>query len=166
MAKIYQFPGNKRIKEFKSPKYIGEHSMLRSVMETLILTYEDKIQELKGYQEEITALDGLALKNPKEVLKQVKILHRLFLNYGISCNFFEFFTKGELQILYYNESNYIYVVENEDLKAARSLTVGEFIQEFEGYPFSLCIETALLEIFENQINNLEITIATLKNTEV
>jgi len=166
MAKIYQFPTNKRINNLKAPQYSSEHSMLKSVMETLILTYEEKIKELEVYREEIKALDGLTLKTPKEVLKQVKVLQNLFLKYGISCNFFKFYTKGELQVLYYNESNSIYVAKNETIKEAKNLTVGEFIQEFEGYPFSLCIESALLEIFDNQINNLEITIMILKNTEV
>lgn len=166
MTKVYQFPGNKRVNNNKTPQYSPEHSMLKRMMEMLILTYEDKIQELEAYKEEIKALDGLALKSPKEVLKQVKTLKKLFFKYGISCNFFKFFTKGEQQILYYNESDSIYVVKNENLKEARNLTVGEFIQEFEGYPFSLCIETALLEIFENQMNNLETTITTLKNTQI
>lgn len=166
MAKVYQFPTNKRINSFKAPSYSPDHSMLSSMMESLVLTYEEKIRELEAYKEEIKNLDGLALKTPKEVLKQVKILQKLFLKYGISCNFFKFFTKGELQILYYNESNSIYVIENENLEKARKLTTGEFIQEFEGYPFSLCIEAAVLEIFENQIQNLTITITTLKNTQV
>lgn len=166
MAKVYQFPTNKQRNHNKAPHYSPDHAMLKSLMETLILTYEDKIKELEAYKDEIKALDGLALKTPKEVLKQVKALQKLFLKYGISCNFFKFYTKGEVQILYYNESNSIYVIKNENLKEARNLKTGEFIQEFEGYPFSLCIETAVLEIFENQINKLEITISTLKNTQI
>lgn len=166
MAKVYQFPSNKQVKNHKIPQYSSEHSMLQSMMESLVLTYEEKIKELEAYKEEIKALDGLSLKTPREVLKQVKVLQKLLLKYGMSCNFFKFFTKGDVQILYYNESNTIYVVKNENLKEARDLTAGEFIQEFEGYPFSLSIEAAVLEIFENQINNLQITITTLKNTQI
>lgn len=166
MAKVYQFPTNKRVNSYKGSNYSPDHSMLVSMMETLVLTYEEKIKELEAYREEIKKLDGLALKTSKEVLKQVKILQNLFLKYGISCNFFKFFTKDELQILYYNESNSIYVIKNENLNEARKLSAGEFIQEFEGYPFSLCIETAILDIFDNQIQNLTITVTTLKNTQI
>lgn len=166
MAKVYQFPSNKPVKNQKIPQYSAEHSMLQSMMESLVLTYEEKIKELETYKEELKALDGLSLRTPREVLKQVKALQKLLLKYGMSCNFFKFFTKEDMQVLYYNESSTIYVIKNENLKEAKSLTAGEFIQEFEGYPFSLSIEAAVLEIFETQINNLQITITTLKNTEI
>lgn len=172
MAKVYQFPTHKegqKIKERKKAKqaqFSPEYSMLQSMMESLILTYEEKIKELETYKQELKTLDGLSLKTPKDVLKEVKVLQKRLLEYGLSCNFFKFFTKEEMQILYYNESSTLYVVKNENLKEARSLTTGAFIQEFEGYPFSLCIEEAILEIFDNQMKELEITIKTLKNTEI
>ena len=172
MAKVYQFPTHREDQKRKEKQrgkgnlFSPEYSMLKSMMESLIITYEEKIKELESYKQELKALDGLSLKTPKEVLKEVKILQKRFLEYGLSCNFFKFFTKNDIQILYYNDASTIYVIKNNNLKEATSLTVGTFIQEFEGYPFSLCIEEAILEIFDNQMKELEITVKTLKNTEI
>lgn len=167
MGKVYQFPVNKRINTYKAPnKYSPDRSMICDLIETLILTYEERIKELETYKEEIKQVDGLGLKNPKAVLKQVKVLQKLFLKYGISCNFFKFYTKDNLEVRYYNESDSVYVIQEGDVSTAKRLSVGEFIQYFEGYPFSVAIEEAILDIFNQQINQLSITIKTIKNTEI
>ena len=56
------------------------------------------------------------------------------------------------------------ILKDNKLDEARKITVGEFIVEFEGYPFSLFIDDEVLKIFDNQIERLNITIDTLKNT--
>ena len=124
------------------------------------------IEELNRYKKEISALDGMAMKSPREIIKEGRALQKRFLSYGITCNFFRFFTKGNQEILYYNESNSIYVVTDHRVDQARRISVGEFISEFESYPFTLSIEQAIMEIFDSQINQLEITISTLKNTQI
>ena len=166
MGKVYPFPGKKKANPYKEASYSANTELLKELMDTLVLTYEDKIEELKGYREEIKKLDGLAFKSPKEVSKEVKKLNQLFLNYGITCNYFKFYTKQNQEILYYNDSNSIYVIKNNKLNEASKITVGEFISEFEGYPFSLTIDAEVLRIFDEQIHKLNITIDTLKNTRV
>lgn len=166
MGKVYQFPTNKRRVETRAKGYSKDTGLLNELMETLILTYEDKIEELQGYKREIKALDGMAMKSPREVIKEVKALQKRFLEYGLTCNFFRFFTKENQEILYYNESSCIYVIGDHKMDQARRISVGEFISEFEGYPFTLNIEQAIMEIFDSQINQLETTITTLKNTQV
>lgn len=164
MGKVYPFPNKKNTNPYRQANYSPNMALLREFMDTLVLTYEDKIDELKGYKEKIKKLDGLALKSPKEVSKEVKRLKQLFLEFGITCNYFKFFTKQNQEILYYNESNSIYVIKDNKLDEARKITVGEFIVEFEGYPFSIFIDDEVLKIFDNQIERLNITIDTLKNT--
>lgn len=166
MGKVYQFPTQRKTPAYKEAKYQQDFGMLRDLMETLVLTYEDKIEELNQYKREISALDGMTLKSPREVTKEVKKLRKMFSDFGITCNFFKFFTKDNLEILYYNESESVYAVKDNKVEEAKRMSVGEFIQEFEGYPFSLSIDAAVTRIFDTQVNNLNITIATLKNTQV
>lgn len=166
MGKVYQFPNKKKAEDYKRPLYSENATFLKDLIEALIETYEEKIKELNQYKDDISRLHGKVLKSPKQVAKEVKSLHHQFLSYGISCNFFRFDTRNKLEILYYSESDNIYIVENEKLEDAKRISVGEFIREFEGYPFSLNIDDAVLRIFDTQINQLHITISTLKNTEV
>lgn len=166
MGKVYPFPTKKKVDANKRPGYQGQTGYIQDLMDTLVLTYEDKIEELKGYKEEIKKLDEKSFKSPREVSKEVKSLKQIFFNFGITCNYFKFFTKQNQEILYYTESNSVYVIKDQKINDARKLTVGEFIGEFEGYPFTLCIDAEVIRIFDNQINKLNITIETLKNTRV
>ncbi|MBE6024170.1 MAG: hypothetical protein E7231_13410 [Cellulosilyticum sp.] len=166
MGKVYTFPTKKKTNPYQEAAYSANTALLRELMETLILTYEDKIKELEGYKEEIKRLDGLSFKSPKEVSREVKKLNQRFLNYGITCNYFKFYTKQNQEILYYNDTNSIYVIKNNKVEEARKITVGEFIGEFEGYPFSLTIDAEILRIFDNQMSKLNTTIDTLKNTRI
>ena len=50
------------------------------------------IEELNRYKKEISALDGMAMKSPREIIKEGRALQKRFLSYGITCNFFRFFT--------------------------------------------------------------------------
>ena len=79
MGKVYPFPNKKNTNPYRQANYSPNMALLREFMDTLVLTYEDKIDELKGYKEKIKKLDGLALKSPKEVSKEVKRLKQLFL---------------------------------------------------------------------------------------
>lgn len=166
MGKVYPFPGKKQNNPYKPASYSNDNRILQELMDTLVLTYEEKIEDLKAYKEEIQKLDGLSFKSPKEVSKEVKHIKQTFLKYGITCNYFKFYTKDNQEILYYNESNSIYVIKDQKINEAKKLSVGEFIGAFEGYPFSLTIDDEVLKIFDNQINNLKITIDTLKNTRI
>ncbi len=166
MGKVYPFPSKKKVNTNTGSRYSSQTGFITELMDTLVQTYEDKIEELKGYKEEIKALDGKNLKSPKEVSKEVKALKQLFSNFGITCNYFKFYTKQNQEILYYTEANSIYVIKDQKINEAIKITVGDFISEFEGYPFSLSIDAEVLRIFDNQINRLNITIETLKNTRV
>lgn len=166
MGKVCPFPENKKKKYQQELKYSSQTMFLKELIDTLILTYEEKIETLKEYKEKIEQLDGLTCKSPKEVSKQVKQLNDQFLEMGISCNYFKFFTKQNQAILYYSDGSGVFVIKNAKLDQAIKLTVGEFINEFEGYPFSLTLDDEILRIFDKQINKLEITIDTLKNTSV
>ena len=166
MGKVYPFPTKKKVDAYTRPGYSNQTGLVRELMDTLVLTYEDKIEELKGYKEEIKSLDGKGFKSPKEVSKEVKSLKQIFFGFGITCNYFKFYTKQNQEILYYTESNSIYIIKDQKINEARKISVGEFIGEFEGYPFTLCIDAEVLRIFDNQINRLNITIETLKNTRV
>lgn len=166
MGKVYPFPTNGKKKVQQESRYSSQTAFLKELMETLIVTYEDKIEVLEGYKEKVEQLDGLSCKSPKEVSREIKKLNKSFLEIGISCNYFKFYTKQDQEILYYTDASSIFVVKNGKLNEARKLTVGEFISEFEGYPFSLSIDEEVKRIFDNQINRLRITIETLKNTSV
>lgn len=166
MGKVYPFPENKKKKYQQESRYSSQTIFLKELIDTLILTYEEKIDTLKDYKKKIERLEGLACKSPKEVSKQVKHLNSQFLEMGISCNYFKFFTKQNKAILYYSDGSGVFVIKNNKLDQAIKVTVGEFINEFEGYPFTLVLDDEVMRIFDKQINKLEITIDTLKNTSV
>lgn len=166
MGKVYPFPTKKKADTYTRPNYSSQTGLIRELMDTLVLTYEDKIEELKKYRQQIENLDGKSFKSPREVSKEVKALKQLFEDFGITCNYFKFYTKHNQEILYYTQSSSVYLIKNQKMNDARKMAVGEFIGEFEGYHFNLCIDAEVLRIFDNQINRLNITIETLKNTRV
>lgn len=166
MGKVYPFPENKKKKYQQAVSHSSETMFLKELIETLIYTYEDKIESLKDYKKQIQHLEGLTCKSPKELIKQVKEINGQFLEMGISCNYFEFFTKQNQAILYYTDGSGVFIIKNNKLDEAVKVSIGEFISVFEGYPFTLVLDTEVMRIFDNQINKLEITIDTLKNTNV
>lgn len=166
MGKVYPFPEHKNKKYQQELGYSSQSVFLKELIDTLILTYEEKIETLKECKKKIERLDGLACKSPKEVSKQVKYLNSQFLEMGISCNYFKFFTKQNQEVLYYSDASGVFVIKNRKIDQAIKLTVGEFINEFNGYPFSLALDDEIMRIFDKQISKLEITIDTLKNTSV
>ena len=92
MGKVYPFPENKKKKYEQASNHSSQTMFLKELIETLIYTYEEKIEMLKDYKKEI--------------------------------------------------------------------------RRFEGYPFTLALDVEVMRIFDHQINKLEITIDTLKNTSV
>lgn len=166
MGKVYPFPTRKKVDVYTRASYSNQSGLVIELIDALVLTYEDKIEELRGYKEEIKKLDRKNFKSPREVSKEVRALKQTFAEFGITCNYFKFFTKRNQEVLYYTESNSIYIIKDQKIDQARNMKVGEFIETFEGYPFTLCIDAEVLRIFDNQINRLKITIDTLKNTRV
>ena len=168
MAKIYQFADHKREKQINQPKYreAYDKEYIGHLMDTLILTYKQRIYDLQTYKKEIAKENGKQIKGPKELLKTVKMLRQMLDAYGISCNFFRFFTIKDLEVIYYNETQLVYVVKSNDHNQGMTYSVGEFIAQYEGFPFTLHLDSALFNIFDKQIERLQITIETLKNTEV
>ena len=168
MAKIYQFEEHKREKQIKQPKYSETYDkeLINNLMDTLILTYEQRISDLQAYKKEIAKKNGKQLKGPRELLKTVKMLKQMLESYGVSCNFFRFYTIKDLEVIYYNETSLVYVVKRNDHNQGMTYSVGEFIAQYEGFPFTLDLDSALFNIFDKQIERLQITIETLNNTEV
>lgn len=168
MGKIYRFPSKRQStgRGNINPVQNEASRMLGQLMDTLVATYEERIRVLEGYKREIMRLNGLSLKGPKDVLKEVKALQQLFGSYGVSCNFFKFYSRNHLEIIYYNESDLICVYSDGLKEEGLTYTTGEFMQSFAGYPFTLNLDEVLLNLFDKQINNLNITIETLNNTQV
>lgn len=168
MGKIYKFPLRRQNLGYEqiNPRQNETNRILGQLMDTLITTYKDRVQVLEGYKKEIMRLNGLSLKGPKDLLKEVKALQKLFGSYGISCNFFKFYSREHLEVIYYNESDLLCVYKDDLKDEGLTYTTGEFIQNFAGYSFTLNLDEALLNLFDKQINNLNITIETLNNTQV
>lgn len=168
MAKIYQFSQCKREKETKAllNRAAPDKDLICHLIDTLILTYKKRIEELETYKKEIAKENGRIFKSPRELLKGVRIMQQMLLGYGISCNFFRFYTLRSLEVIYYNETSLIYVVEQAEHNKGMTYSMGEFITAFEGYHFQLNLDQALFNIFNKQIDNLKITIETLDHTEV
>lgn len=168
MAKIYQFPDSKKQGRGSgaSNPHTANKQMMGELIELLIITYEQRIEALTSYKQEIAKQNGASLKGPREVMKKVKTLQKLFITYGISCNFFKFYTLNEMDVIYYNETSLIYIAKREDGREGMTYTMGEFIAQYEGYPFTLHLDQALFDVFDKQISDLRITIQTLENTQV
>lgn len=168
MAKIYEFSQHKKQKEIKAlaEKKIADKDLICNLIETLILTYKKRIEELEHYKKEIAKENGRNFNSPRELVKGVKYMEKLLLDYGISCNFFRFYTFNDLEVFYYNETSLIYVIKQGRAEKGMTYSTGEFIAAFEGFHFRLDLDHALFEIFNKQIENLKITIETLTNTEV
>ena len=164
MGKIYPFPVKKKANNKHKQISTEQSAFLEELIEILIETYKEKIEDLREQQLEIRKWDGKTFKSPKEISKGVKEVNTLFLELGIKCNYFKFFTKENQEILYYHMSNTVYVVKNQNIEYVQKLSIGEFIAAFEGYPFSLAINEEVLALFEKQIEKLEITIEILNNT--
>lgn len=165
MGKIYQFPGHKRINTYKPPTYTEKQSEMEHLMYMLIETYKQRIEEIKGYAEEIKSLNGKSIKNPKDLLKEVRSINKLFYKYGISSNFYRFVTLEDTQVLYFNDRQLIYVFREGREKEAKEYTTGEFINNFEQYKFNLMLDEAICKIFDKQISELSTTIKVLENTQ-
>lgn len=168
MAKIYQFPGDKGKKINKPPAYnlAPNKELIHNLMEVLVLTYEQKIAQLESCKANIQDEDGANVKSSKELIKKVKHLQAKLKEYGVTCNFFRFFTKHNIEVIFYNDTQILYVIKEGNREKGLTYTIGEFIQEFEGYPFTLRLEKALLDVFDQQIDHLKITIETLNNTQI
>lgn len=165
MGKIYQFPGHKRINTYKPAAYSEKQNEMESLMYVLIETYKQRIKEVKGYAKEIQDLNGKSIKSPKELIKEVRSINKLFYKYGISSNFYRFVTLKDTQVLYFNDRQLIYVFKEGREKDAKEYTVGEFISEFEPYKFNLMLDEAICKIFDRQVAELETTIKVLENTQ-
>lgn len=168
MGKVYQFPNNDKEKERRIAAYNQQpdKELIYSLINTLIETYEQRINELIGYRQEITKENNRHFKGPRELLKQGKYLHEMLTRYGIASRFFRFYTLQGLEVIYYTKTPVIDVIKQQDSHYKVSYTVGEFIAHFEGYPFTVNLDNAFFEIFDEQISRLETTIDTLKNTHV
>ncbi len=166
MGKIYHFPEHKRYNSYKAPVPSEDQQLLMSMMNALVATYQEKIVQLEGYKQEISALNETKCETAKEVLQLVRQMQKLFFKYGVYCNFYRFHTLNDLHILYFNDTNLIYTFENNHRIDMNPYTPSQFEEQFSDYPFTLSLEGEVFEAFDNQIQDLRITITTLTNTQI
>lgn len=166
MGKIYEFPSNKLNNEHKSPAYLENKSMIENVIYALIESYKKRIEEIEASQKKLETINGTHVKNPKEMLKLVKEVNKQFDQYGILSNYHHFVTLEDTEVLYFNDTHLIYVYREEEKEKAKYFTVGEFIQEFEYYKFTLLLDETIYKALNEQITKLQITITTLENTQI
>lgn len=167
MAKIYQFPDKQQKSKFKNQTmYTEEQMLLKNVVTVLIEGYKQRIEEVENYKVSLEEMDGTSIKNAKELTKLVKELNAMFYKYGISTNYYRFVTHRNIEVLYFTDKKLVYVYEENKEDKARSLTIGDFIDEFECYKFTLLLDEEVYKLLDKQIEELNITIKTLTNTKV
>ncbi|MHC1748902.1 MAG: hypothetical protein AB9856_11240 [Cellulosilyticaceae bacterium] len=167
MAKIYQFPDQRNNKKpTGQAMYTDEQMFLKNVITVLIDGYTKKIGEIEEYKKDLKEMDGIPVKNPKDLTKLVKELNKMFYKYGISTNYYRFVTHQNIEVLYFTDRKLVYVYEEDKVDEARSLSIGDFINEFEYYKFTLMLDEEAYKILDKQIEELTITIKTLNNTKI
>lgn len=167
MGKVYQFP-KKNIGAPAPHKNIKSESqmMMQNTVSLLVGVYKERIEELEAYKEEIRKKDGTHAKNPKELLKVIKDLNKMFYKYGITVGGYRFLTLNEAEVIYLNENKLFYVEEKKRPGKATCYQQGEFIGEFEYHKFTLVLEEQLFGVLDERISDLEVTIRTLENTKI
>lgn len=164
MAKVYQFP-NRGVKT-ASPKPIKseEEFHLRNAVNLLIATYKESYEGLKRIREDVEAMDGMHLKSGKELLKQMKEMNKRFLKYGVSVGGYRFLTYDDLEVIYVNANELFYIGKIEE--EPKVYTVGDFMNNFNTYKFTLMLDKNLYDLLDGRMNELSITIKTLQNTKI
>lgn len=166
MGKVYQFPKKKQAPP--TPKVIKSESqmMMQNTVSLLVGVYKERVQELEEYKGDIKKKDGTHAKNPKELLRVIKDLNKMFYKYGITVGGFRFMTLNDAEVVYLNENKLFYVEQASKPGKAQCYSQGEFISEFEYHKFTLVLEDQLYSVLDERIEELEITIRTLQNTKI
>ena len=164
MAKVYQFPTKGKTAPISKPIKSEEELQLRSTMNLLIATYKESYEGLKKIKEDVETMDGMHLKSGKEVLRQIKEMNKLFLKYGVSVGGYKFLTFNDVEAIYVNANELFYIGKTEE--DTKIYTVGEFINQFNTYKFTLMLDKNLYNILDERMSELLITIKTLENTKI
>nr|WP_307993050.1 hypothetical protein [uncultured Niameybacter sp.] len=164
MAKVYQFPTKGKTVPTPKPIKSEEELQLRSTMNLLIATYKESCEGLRKIREDVETMDGTHLKSGKEVLKQIKEMNKVFLKYGVSVGGYKFLTYNDVEAIYVNANDLFYIGKTEE--DTKVYTVGEFIDQFNTYKFTLMLDKNLYRILDERMSELLITIKTLENTKI
>lgn len=169
MGKVYELSQLKKVKKVK-PKaqkvHTPEYHLMQDAVSMLIETYTIRIEELEESKDAIKAEDGAHIKNAKALMGKIKELNKLFYKYGITTGGYRFLTIEDLEVVYLNEKEIIYVYSDKNKQRPRVMGVGEFIETFEYYKFTLALDEAIYEILDQRIQGLDITIQTLIETKL
>lgn len=165
MGKVYQFPTNKKVAA-KPSKYKPQNTLIKNAIELLVESYSNRIAELNEYIDQIKEVDGTYIKSPKQLMTTVRELNKMFYKYGLSMNCYKFTTSRNRYVIYFNDSDLIYVYQESKEQKAQHFAQGEFIRHFEQDKFTLILDKEIYEVFHKRIEELQITISTLKNTKV
>lgn len=166
MGKVYQFP--KKVQKDHPHKMIKSENqmMMQNTVSLLVGVYRERIEELEQYRQHIKEKDGTHAKNPKELLRVIKELNKMFYKYGISVGGYRFLTLNDAEVIYLNENKLFYVEEANKPGKAKCYAQGEFIHEFEYHKFTLVLEEQLYSVIDERIKDLEVTIRTLQSTKI
>lgn len=168
MAKVYQFPGagknTPKPKANPNPIRSEEEMQLKSTVALLIASYEESYVGLEQIKSEIKEIDGMHLKSAKEVIKSIKDLNKRFLKYGVSVGGYRFIASDEREIIYTNANQLFYICEDDE--HATTYLAGAFIEHFNHYKFTLLLDESIYQILDERMDELKITIKTLKNTKI
>lgn len=166
MGKVYQFPSNQAATTYNHSPYSESKSMMQHMIYLLIHTYQERMDEISHYKEDIKTLDGTQAHSTYELLQLVNKANELFLKYGISSNYHRFVTPDAVEILYYNDTHLFHVSSLADYSEMTSYTPDEFMSTFTQNLFTFILDDSVYHLLDEQVHDLQATITTLSNTQV
>ena len=111
-------------------------------------------------------MDGTTIHNPKKLIQFVQEIEKMFKNYSVTNYAYTFTTINNKIVLYFSDKKIIGIYDEKNKEKQRKLTVGEFIKEYEGYPFTFVLDRKICDVLATRIQELSITVETLRNTEI
>lgn len=166
MAKVYKFPEKSQQSKHKHYAESKTRIVMKNAIDILLEAYEYRIKQLREAIYKSRQVDGTTIHSPKKLIQFVQEIEKMFEVYSISNYSYTFTTINNKVILYFTDKKIIGIYDGKNKEDQRKLTTGEFIKEYEGYPFTFILDQKIYDILTKRIQELSITVETLKHTEI
>lgn len=168
MAKVYKFPDKKQNIKHKPNNYAESKTrrVMKNAISILLDAYEYRIKQFREAMYKMRQVDGTTIHGPRKLIQFVQEIEKMFETYNISNYSYTFTTINNTIILYFADKKIIGIYDGKSGENQRQLTVGEFIDEYEDYPFTFVLDQKIYELLTTRIKELNITVETLRHTEI